>query len=51
MLTDLVGNDLSRLIRELEKLEISLADTQKRITAELVEKMWESAKIITISNC
>ncbi len=38
MLTDLVGNDLSRLIRELEKLEISLADTQKRITAELVEK-------------
>ena len=38
MLTDFVGNDLSRLIRELEKLEIVLPETQKRITAELVEK-------------
>ena len=38
MLTDFVGNDLSRLIRELEKLEIALPETQKRITAELVEK-------------
>lgn len=38
MLTDFVGNDLSKLIKELEKLEISLPDTQKRITEELVEK-------------
>jgi len=38
MLTDYVGNDLSKLIRELEKLEISLPETQKQITEELVEK-------------
>jgi len=38
MLTDFVGNDLSKLIKELEKLEISLPETQKRITEELVEK-------------
>lgn len=38
MLTDFVGNDLSKLVRELEKLEISLPESPKRITADMVEK-------------
>lgn len=38
MLTDFVGNDLSRLIKELEKLQISLPESQKRITSDVVEK-------------
>ena len=38
MLTDFVGNDLSRLIKELEKLQISLPEPQKRITSDVVEK-------------
>jgi DNA polymerase-3 subunit delta len=38
MLTDFVGNDLSKLIQELQKLEIALPENQKRITPELVEK-------------
>lgn len=36
MLTDNVGNDLSKLIKQLEKLEVSLGD-KKRITDALVE--------------
>ena len=38
MLTDFVGNDLNKLVQELQKLEISLPENQKRITPELVEK-------------
>jgi DNA polymerase-3 subunit delta len=38
MLTDFVGNDLSRLVQELQKLEIALPENQKRITSEVVEK-------------
>lgn len=38
MLTDFVGTDLSRLIKELEKLQVSLPKDEKRITSDLVEK-------------
>lgn len=38
MLTDFVGTDLSRLIKELEKLQVSLPEDEKRITSDLVEK-------------
>lgn len=39
MLTDFVGNDISKLIPQLEKLEVSLpAEGPRRITTELVEK-------------
>ncbi|HBX44361.1 DNA polymerase III subunit delta [Limibacterium fermenti] len=38
MLTDFVGNDLSKLLPELQKLEISLPDESKRITSDLIEK-------------
>lgn len=38
MLTDFVGNDLSKLIQQLKKLEISLPDSSRTITAELIEK-------------
>lgn len=38
MLTDFVGNDLSRLIPQLQKLEVSLPDGDCRITAERIEQ-------------
>ncbi|MDH6354037.1 DNA polymerase-3 subunit delta [Dysgonomonas sp. PH5-45] len=38
MLTDFVGNDLSRLVNELEKLLLSLPEGEKRITADLIER-------------
>ncbi len=38
MLTDYVGNDISKLIPQLEKLVVSLPDGIKRVTAELVEQ-------------
>ncbi|MDR1743957.1 MAG: DNA polymerase III subunit delta [Dysgonamonadaceae bacterium] len=37
MLTDFVGNDLSKLIPQLQKLEVSLPESSKRITSELIE--------------
>ncbi len=38
MLTDHVGNNLSQLIPQLQKLEISLDDDDRRVTSELIEK-------------
>lgn len=38
MLTDYVGNDLSKLIQQLQKLEISLPEGSRRVTSELIEK-------------
>jgi DNA polymerase-3 subunit delta len=38
MLTDNVGNDISRLIPQMEKLVVSLPGGTKRVTAELVEQ-------------
>jgi DNA polymerase-3 subunit delta len=38
VLTDYLGNDLSKVINELDKLLIALPANQKRITAELIEK-------------
>lgn len=38
MLTDNVGNDISKLIPQLEKLIVSLPEENKRVTAELVEQ-------------
>ena len=38
MLTDFVGNDLSKLLPQLQKLEVSLPEGSKRITSELIEK-------------
>lgn len=38
MLTDHVGNDISKLIPQLQKLEISLDEGGRRITSELIEK-------------
>lgn len=38
MLTDFVGNDLSKLIQELQKLEVSLPEDSDKITADLIEK-------------
>ena len=38
MITDFVGNDISKLIQQLQKLEISLPEGSNTITAELVEK-------------
>lgn len=38
MLTDYVGSDLSKLIRQLQKLEVSLPAGSNRITAELIER-------------
>ena len=37
MLVDHVGNDLSKLVKELEKLQVALSGKQPRITAEIVE--------------
>ena len=45
MLTDNVGNDISKLIPQLEKLVVSLPAGNKRVTAELVEQMWASVRI------
>lgn len=38
MLTDHVGNDISKLIPQLQKLEISLDENTPRVTSELIEK-------------
>lgn len=38
MLTDYLGNDLNRLVRELEKLAIVMPEDAKRVTADLIEK-------------
>ena len=38
MLTDYLGNDLSKLVNEIEKLLLSIPPTEKRITAELIER-------------
>ncbi len=38
MLVDYVGNDLSKLVRELEKLQVVLSGKQPRITAEVIEE-------------
>jgi len=38
VLTDFLGNDLSKIVNELEKLIIVLPSGQKKITASLVEK-------------
>lgn len=38
MLTDYLGNDLSKLVNELNKLTLSLPENQTRITAELIER-------------
>lgn len=38
MLTDHVGNDISKLIPQLQKLEISLDEGARRITSDLIEK-------------
>lgn len=38
MLTDFVGNDISKLIPQLQKLEVSLPEGERRITSGLIEK-------------
>ena len=38
MLVDYVGNDLSKLVKELEKLQVVLSGKQPRITAEIIEE-------------
>lgn len=38
MLTDFVGNDLSKLLPQLQKLEVSLPENSRKITSELIEK-------------
>jgi DNA polymerase-3 subunit delta len=38
MLTDFVGNDISKLIPQLQKLEVSLPEGVRRIGADLIEK-------------
>lgn len=38
MLSEFIGNDLSRLFGELDKLRILLGDSEKGITPELIEK-------------
>ncbi len=38
MLTDHVGNDISKLIPQLQKLEISLGESNRQITSDLIEK-------------
>jgi len=38
MLTDYLGNDISKLIPQLQKLEVSLPEGQRRITSDLIEK-------------
>lgn len=38
MLTDFIGNDISKLIPQLQKLEVSLPEGVRHISAELIEK-------------
>ena len=38
MLVDYVGNDLSKLVKELEKLQVVLTGKQPRVTPEVVEE-------------
>lgn len=38
MLTDFLGNDLSKLVNEMDKLLLSIPQSEKRITAELIER-------------
>lgn len=38
MLTDFLGNDLSKVVNEIDKLMLSLNPSEKRITAELIER-------------
>ncbi|MDO5522436.1 MAG: DNA polymerase III subunit delta [Bacteroidia bacterium] len=38
MLTDFVGNDISKLIQQLQKLQISLPQGSNTVTSELIEK-------------
>lgn len=38
MLTDFLGNDLSKLVNEMEKLILSIPANEKRITPELIER-------------
>ena len=38
VLTDFLGNDLSKIVNELEKLRIVLPEGEKKITADLVER-------------
>lgn len=38
MLTDFLGNDLSKLVNEMDKLILSISANEKRITAELIER-------------
>lgn len=38
MLTDYVGNDISKLIPQLQKLQVSLPQGEQRITSALIEK-------------
>jgi len=37
MITDFLGNDLSKVVNEIDKLILSLPASEKRITAELIE--------------
>ncbi len=38
MLTDFLGNDLSKVVNEVDKLRLSIPPAEKRITAELIER-------------
>lgn len=38
MLTDFLGNDLNKVVNEIEKLILSIPQSEKRITAELIEQ-------------
>lgn len=38
MLADYVGNDISKLIPQLQKLEVSLSEGSRRVTSDLIEK-------------
>ena len=38
MLTDFLGNDLSKVVNEIDKLLLSLSPSEKRITADLIEQ-------------
>ena len=47
MLSEFVGNDISKLIPELQKLEVSLPNppSPRRITADLIEKCRNKQRI------
>lgn len=38
MLTDFLGNDLKKVVNEIDKLRLSLSSNEKRITPELIEQ-------------